>query len=89
MWINYFEYNLSLCNDQLIIYQISVINHLSVIIPLTQIGSMAPIPCAPHTKDPGTIPPKLGEKNAVIVSHINDLTDFWIQYRATEKNLSR
>ena len=56
---------------------------------LHQLASMTIVPTAPYTKDPGTIQPKIGEKNAVIVSHISDLTDFYVQYRATEKNISR
>ncbi|KAL5248921.1 hypothetical protein ACHWQZ_G017946 [Mnemiopsis leidyi] len=55
---------------------------------LHQLASMTIVPTAPYTKDPGTIQPKIGEKNAVIVSHISDLTDFYVQYRATEKNIS-
>ncbi|XP_063690237.1 uncharacterized protein LOC134822896 isoform X2 [Bolinopsis microptera] len=54
---------------------------------LHQLGTPTIIPSAPNTKDPGTIQPKLGERNAVIVSHISDLTDFYVQYRATEKNI--
>ena len=56
---------------------------------LHQLASQTIIPTAPYTKDPGTIQPKIGEKNAVIVSHISDLTDFYVQYRATEKNIGR
>ena len=56
---------------------------------LFQLGIASIIPTAALVKDPGTMTPKLTEKIPVIVSHINDLTDFWVQYRATEKNIFR